>query len=192
MATARSRGHTALNTGAPPDDRLTTEILVWALDHARQQTLTLVADITEERACQQSIPGERHPVWILGHLLLGDVYLLSLLNAAPLSDDFPTLLRRYGPGATPTSAPGHYDTKPTLVNRLSETGAHRLDVIRRLTPVELARATPDASLAQAQPTVGHHLQALVCHEGYHAGQLSAWRRGHGLEPTPWAFAPTGA
>src|SRR4026207_1394272 len=112
MATARSRGHTALNTGAPPDDRLTTEILVWALDHARQQTLTLVADITQERACQQSIPGERHPARILGPLLLGDVCLLSLLNAAPLSDDLPTLLRRYGPRATPTSAPGHYDTKP--------------------------------------------------------------------------------
>ncbi len=168
-----------------------TEVLVWALDHARQQTLTLVADITQEHACRQSVPGERHPVGILGHLLLGDVYLLSLLGAAPLSDDFPTLLRRYGPGATPTSALGHYDSKPTLVNRLSAIGVHRLDVIRPLTPLELARATPDASLAQAQPTLGH-LQALVCHEGYHAGQISAWRRAHGLEPTRWVFAPTGA
>jgi hypothetical protein len=168
------------------------DLLVWALGNAREQTLTLVADIPQESACRQSVPGERHPVWILGHLLLGDVYLLTLLGADSLSDDFQTLMRRYGPGATPAPALDHYDAKPALVDRLAATGVRRLDVIRRLTLVDLSRTTPDATLARAQPTLGHHLQALVCHEGYHGGQLSAWRRAHGLGSTRWAFAPTGA
>lgn len=168
------------------------DVLVWGLANAREQTLTLAADIPQERACLQSVPGERHPVWILGHLLLGDVYLLTLLGADSLSEDFETLLRRYGPGATPTPALDHYDAKPALVDRLGIIGARRLDAIRRLTLVDLARTTPDATLARAQPTLGHHLLALLCHEGYHAGQLSAWRRVPGLGSTRWAFAPAGA
>jgi hypothetical protein len=56
------------------------DVLVWALRNAREQTLTLVADIPQEQACQQSVSGERHPLWILGHPLLGDTYLLSLLG----------------------------------------------------------------------------------------------------------------
>jgi len=86
------------------------------------------------------------PVWILGHLLLGDVYLSTLLGADSLSDDFQTLMRRYGPGVTPAPALDHYDAKPALVDRLAATGVRRLDVIRRLTLVDLSRTTPDAPL----------------------------------------------
>jgi hypothetical protein len=56
---------------------------------------------------------------------------------------------------------------------VSATGRRRLDAIGRMTLVDLARPTPDDVLAQTQPTIGHHLQVLVCHEGYHGGQLSA-------------------
>jgi len=49
-------------------------LLVWGLRQARQQTLALVDDLAEEQMCLQSIPGEHHPTWVLGHLLLGDVY----------------------------------------------------------------------------------------------------------------------
>jgi hypothetical protein len=168
------------------------DLLIWALHHARQQTLGLVADVPPEDACLQSVPGEHHPAWILGHLLLGDTYLLHLLGQEELSSDFTALLSRYGPGAQPTSSIAHYDSQPTLVERLRSTGSRRERSIGRMTPADLARATPDVVLARAQPTIGHHLQALVCHEGYHSGQLAAWRRGHGLAPTRWAFAPSEA
>ena len=45
--------------------------LGWALIQARKQTLSLAAEIPQSAAYSQSFPGEHHPSWILGHLLLG-------------------------------------------------------------------------------------------------------------------------
>jgi hypothetical protein len=165
------------------------DMLVWALNHARKQTLSLAADVPPDRGCLQSAPGEQHAVWVLGHLLLGDTYLLTLLGVEQLSADFPTLLSRYGPGAAPLPSPEHYDSSPSLIQRLESSGSRRLEAIQRMTLEDLRRPNPDAILAQAQPTIGHHLHAIVCHEGYHAGQLAAWRRIHGFGPVRWAFAP---
>jgi hypothetical protein len=157
-----------------------TALLAWALHKARQQTLTLVADIPQERVCLQSMPSEHHPSWILGHLLLGDSYLIFLLGLRDLPSDFQPLLAKCGPGAAPTPSLDHYEAKQTLIDRVSSTGSLRLTAVRKMTVDDLARATPDAMLAQARPTIGHHLQTLVCYEGYHGGQLAAWRRAHGL------------
>jgi len=158
------------------------EVLAWALEQARSQTLTLTADIAPEPTS--------HSLWILGHLTLGDTYLLSLLGAEPLSIDFDGLLRKYGPRAASSSAhQDDYDSKAILVDRLAWLGARRLDAVRHMRVADLERAMPDTYLARTQPTIAHHLHALVCHEGYHAGQLSAWRQTHGLPPTAWVFAP---
>ena len=168
-----------------------SDLFVWALQRARQQTLTLVEDLSEEQMCLQSAPGENHPAWILGHLLLGDIYLLSLLRIQDLSEDFSELLSKHGPGTAPLPTVGHYHSKQTLVSRLADTGSIRLDAIRQMEPEEFAQPTPDEILARAQPTIGHHLQALVFHEGHHGGQLSAWRKAQGLPSVRGAFAPKG-
>jgi hypothetical protein len=167
------------------------ELLAWALQRARLQTFTLVVDLSEEQMCLQSTSGENHPAWILGHLLLGDLYLLSMLRVWELSQDFSDLLRKYGPGTNPISSLGQYDSKQHLIERLTQTGSLRHAAIGAMDSKELAHATPDKILAQAQPTLGHHLQSLVFHEGHHGGQLSAWRKAQGLSPIRGAFAPQG-
>ena len=163
--------------------------VAWALIQARKQTLSLVAEIPQSAACSQSFAGEHHASWIVGHLLLADTYLLHLLGLEPLDRDFSTLLNCYGPGAIPTPGPGPYDPLATLIARLTESGEERIVAISRLTPADLARPLPDEILAQVQPTIAHHLITLVYHEGYHAGQLAAWRRNHHLPPASWTFAP---
>jgi hypothetical protein len=168
-----------------------TEILAWALHKARQQTFILVEDLSDEQMCLQSLPGENHPAWILGHLLLGDIYLLSMLAGQGLSEDFPDLLSRYGPGSTPRQGGAMYEAKAVLVERLFQTDALRCEAVRQKTLEELRQPIPDAVLAQAQPTIGHHLQTLVFHEGHHGGQLSSWRKAQGLSPIRGAFAPKG-
>lgn len=168
-----------------------SDLLAWALQKARQQTLTLVEDLHEEQTCRQSTPGENHPAWILGHLLLGDVYLLFLLGVQELPADFSDLLAKYSPGTIPLPVFEKYDAKRVLVERLSHTGTLRLDAIRRMSADDLARPIPDEILAQTQPTIGHHLHTLVFHEGQHGGQLAAWRKAQGLGSVRGAFAPEG-
>jgi uncharacterized damage-inducible protein DinB len=162
--------------------------LVWALDRARAHTLALVADLPPQAMQKQTAPGERHPAWLLGHLLLADSYLLYLLEVQPLPDDFSSLIERHGPASAPT-ADATYNSKEELVSRLAASNDARLARVRAMSGDDLARPLPDAFLATAQPTIGHHLQSLVFHEGYHSGQLSAWRRAHGLPPAHWTLGP---
>ena len=159
--------------------------LVWALHRARKQTLQLVSGIPHRQSADPTTPDERHLGWTLGHLCLGDAYLLSLLGRE-LPADFTTLLARYGP--SPVPQPGAPQRLAELVERLVELGARRHETLSRLTSADLQRDLPDPVLVRAQPTLGHHLHALLAHEGYHAGQLAAWRKAHGFPPVPWAFA----
>ncbi|MCB1024953.1 MAG: DinB family protein [Acidobacteria bacterium] len=163
-----------------------SETLIWSLEKARQQTFSLVEDLREDQMCLRTAAGENHPTWILGHLLLGDTYLLSMLKVKELSDEFSVLLSKYGPDSRPTSVLENHDSKQVLVEKLTETGILRIDAIRALD--DLDEPTPDETLAQTQPTIGHHLHILVFHEGHHCGQLSSWRKAHGLSSVRGIFA----
>ena len=165
-----------------------SDYLAWALDRAREQTLALVSDVPLEAMQLQEAPSERHPAWILGHLLLADTYLLFLLEVQPLGDDFPLLLECYGPASAPNTR-ARYASRHQLVDRLSQANAVRVARVSAMADLELASPLGDALLAQSQPTIGHHLQSLVFHEGYHSGQLSSWRRTHGFAAVRWTLGP---
>lgn len=162
------------------------ELLVWSLQKSRQQTLTLVEDLRDEQMCLQSVAGENHPAWIFGHLLLADTYLLSMLKVQELSANFSDLLSKYGPNSKPNSNIEYYDSKHFLVEKLSETNVLRLEAISQMK--NLDQPIPDEILSQTQPTIGHHLQILVFHEGHHCGQLSSWRKLQGLSAVKGVFA----
>lgn len=162
------------------------ELLVWSLEQARKQTFLLVEDLHEEQMCLQSAAGENPPAWILGHLLLGDIYLLSLLKVQDISGDFSDLLSKYGPNSN--SSVENYDSKQFLVERLTQTGFLRLDAVRKMKDEDFAQPMPDETLARTQPTIAHHLQMLIHHEGHHGGQLSSWRKLQNLSAVKGVFA----
>ena len=165
-----------------------SESLAWALNQAREQTLALVADVSPDATQRQAAPAERHPAWILGHLLLADSYLLHLLAIQPLADDFPVLLERYGPASAPNATTPD-DSKDRLIDRLRQANVVRVTRVSAMSDRELVTPMADALLARAQPTIGHHLQSLVFHEGYHSGQLSSWRKTHGFSAVRWTMGP---
>ena len=165
-----------------------THSLAWALNQAREQTLVLVADVPPGAAQDSTAPDEKPPLWFLGHLLLADTYLLHLLSGEPLADDFSRLLERYGP-ASGARVTGEFEAMEELIARLRQTNEARVARVSAMTDHELAAPLRDGFLARAPPTIGHHLQSLVFHEGYHAGQLSAWRTAHGLPAADWTMGP---
>ena len=158
------------------------DLLIWSLESARKQTFVLVEDLRDEQMCLQTSAGENPPIWILGHLLLGDTYLLHLLRVRELSADFTKLLSKYGPNSSDVN----YDSKNFLVERLTETGNLRCEAVRQMN--DLNQPMPDEILSQTQPTIGHHLQMLIFHEGHHCGQISAWRKSQGLSAVKGIFA----
>lgn len=158
------------------------DLIIWSLESARKQTFALVEDLHDEQMCLQTSAGENPPIWILGHLLLGDVYLLHLLRVCELSADFSVLLSKYGPHSTDKN----YDSKQFLVERLTETGNLRGEAVRQMN--DLNQPMTDEILSRTQPTIGHHLQILVFHEGHHCGQISSWRKSQGLSAVKGIFA----
>lgn len=163
-----------------------SDLLIWSLENARKQTLSMVEDLRDDQMCRQTSAKENHPAWILGHLLLGDDYLLSMLKVRELSADFMDLLNKYGPNSKPHSSNENYDSKQFLVERLTETGVLRLDALRQMK--NLDQPMPDETLVRTQPTIGHHLQILVFHEGHHCGQISSWRKAQKLSAVKGIFA----
>lgn len=87
-----------------------------------------------------------------------------------------------------TLALAHGINGNALVSRLEQTGLHRASAIDLMSIGELSATLPDTFLSRSQPTLEHHVQGLVFHEGYHAGQLSSWRRSQGLPPVSWRLA----
>jgi hypothetical protein len=81
---------------------------------------------------------------------------------------------------------GNYDSKQFLVERLTETGVLRTGALRQMKSLD--QPTPDETLVRTQPTIGHHLQTLVFHEGHHCGQIAAWRKAQKLSAVKGIFA----
>ena len=158
------------------------ELLVWSLEKVRKQTFALIEDLREEQMSLRSAAGENPPAWILGHLLLGDTYLLHLLKVRELSADFSDLLEKYGPN----SSAENFDSKQFLIEKLTESNILRCEAVRQMDDLEIAM--PDETLVRTQPTIGHHLQILIFHEGHHCGQISSWRKLQGLSAVKGIFA----
>src|SRR5689334_2963891 len=105
------------------------ELLIWSLSKARQQTLNLVSDLNEEQMCQQSVPGENHPAWTLGHLFLGDCFLFILLQTPKAPTMPPGWMELYAPGKAPSGERDRYHRKDILIPMLIESDRFRQQVI---------------------------------------------------------------
>lgn len=163
------------------------DLLVWSLGKARQQTLNLVADLTEAQMYQQSVPGENHPAWTLGHLLMADYFIFLLLKIPNTPQMTENLWNTYGPGHTPPLEREKYLPKEQLVEQLIEGDRIRRQFIQEMTSADLAQPTPEPRIAASQPTLGHFLHYMLFHEGNHGGQLAAWRKTQGLPSGSGAF-----
>jgi uncharacterized damage-inducible protein DinB len=166
------------------------DYFIWALNKARQQTLNLVTDLDNSQLSLQSVAGENHPAWTLGHLFLADCLILSLLqtpnipSTLQLSSDWREI---YAPGKAPSSDRNRYHSKEELVEKLVESNKIRCQAIEKLTITDLAKPTLEPRIAAIQPNVGHVLHYFLFHEGNHGGQLAAWRKTQGLSSASGAF-----
>ncbi len=154
--------------------------LIQSLDLARRRTMALVADLTDAQLTAQPEGWDNHPAWTLGHLFLLDAYLADFLTP----DDAPPLDERwiavYGPNSMPVADANRYMTKAELLERLDTVRAVVIGAIAALPDEALMDDLPDDAPGPDLPSYHHLILHTLWHEGYHAGQLAAWRRAMGL------------
>lgn len=156
------------------------EAFIATITHTRNATLKLVADLTDDQITLQPAPKTNHPAWVLGHLLMVEANFLALLGGtAPTLDT--NWKEIYGRGSTPAADKSRYKPKQFYLDHLAAAREQIIARLKTIRPEDLARPHPDPTRRERFPTIGHTIFMYgTWHEGYHAGQLSAWRRVQGL------------
>ena len=158
------------------------DAVIAAITHTRNQTLKLVADLSDEQLCVQPAPKTNHPAWVLGHLLLVDYSFLKTIGGPDLPAWVDDALRAtYGGKSEPVADRTKYQPKRFYIERLAAVREQIYARLKTLTDQDLAQPHPDPARRERMPTVGHAIVFYgTWHEAYHSGQLSAWRRVLGL------------
>jgi uncharacterized damage-inducible protein DinB len=160
------------------------EALTQVITHTRNQTLKLVADLSDEQLTVQPAPKTNHPAWVLGHLLIVDHAFLNTIAGVPIpawiDDNFRAV---YGGKSTPVADKSKYQPKAYYIEKLAAVREQIYAKLKTLTPEQLDAPHPDPARRERMPTVGTAITFYgTWHEAYHAGQLSTWRRVQGLPP----------
>ena len=159
------------------------DALIATMTHTRNQTLKLVADLSEKQMVAQPAAHMNHPAWVLGHLLLVEYNFLRLVNNGQGPQAEAGWAEVYGMKSVPSPEGAKYVGKEIYLAKLVELRAQIIARLKVMSPEDFAQPHPDPARRERFPTIGHAAMFYsTWHEAYHAGQLSAWRRALGLPP----------
>jgi hypothetical protein len=140
-----------------------------------------VADVPAEQMCARPTGAPGHPAWQLGHLSFVRASLLRAFGPPPeFPNEWTDLFRT---GSRPTTDPTGYPAKEALLGKLKSLNEQVLAVVSSLPEQALDGPNPVESLRGRLPTVRMLVALLLTtHDGYHVGQLAAWRGAMKLRP----------
>jgi uncharacterized damage-inducible protein DinB len=152
------------------------------LNHTRNQTLKLVADLSDDQLVVQPAPKTNHAAWVLGPLLLVDSSFLGTITGQPAPAWIDDAFRAtYGGKSEPVADKSKYQSKKWYVDRLIAVREQITARLKQMKPDDFQQQHPDPARRERMPTVGHAVMFYgTWHEAYHSGQLSTWRRVQGL------------
>lgn len=157
----------------------TIEFIQNGLDSSKQFACMLLDDMRETPFVEPT-PGGNHPLWILGHLAIGESFLLDeCLQGKP--NRFPELTERFGPGSTPDTDPANYPTYDELRPKFDEIRVASLAYLEQLTEDDLDKPTHKSEVPFFS-TVGNCYLAMIMHVMNHSGTVTAARRAAGKPP----------
>lgn len=139
----------------------------------------LAGDIDETIMAHQPAEIKNHPAWTLGHLSIGQEFILQLLEAPRGVDE--SWIRLFSPGMPPTNDRQNFPPKADLLSTLHKQHERVKEAVEQSFEARAEAPNPIGPLAKRFPTVGDLvLYLMTTHEATHLGQLSAWRRAMNL------------
>jgi uncharacterized damage-inducible protein DinB len=147
------------------------------LDYAKK----LLADLPDERMCEQPAPGMNHGAWVIGHLTYVADSMIGVFDQKPaMSHEWKEL---FNLASKPSAERTKYPSKQALVEAYEKAYARLTAAVEAASDEMLDREFPNPKLRSTLPTVGVAMAHILCsHHGMHLGQMSAWRRVLGLPP----------
>jgi hypothetical protein len=157
-------------------------VAVYRVNLTRIKLLT--NDLEDGQFTMQPLAGMNHPAWILGHLTIAREWAKDLLKLPEREGwDAAEWMAKFNRGSQITGVRGDYPSKAVLLGALEQTHVEIEAAVMKMTEADFARQMPEGRLRSIFACVGDMVVGLMTqHEGFHLGQLSAWRRAMGFKP----------
>lgn len=153
-----------------------------AIKFARGGTKTLLEGIPADKMCEIPAGCSKHALWIAGHLASTDDWFVAELGGG--KSNIPEAWQElFGMKSSANADASLYPPAAEVMKALDASHAAVIKWIGSLTSEQLEKPMPKEWQAYA-PTMADVPTFAAWHEAYHAGQLSAVRKGLGL---PAAF-----
>lgn len=134
-----------------------------------------LADFSDADMFVRPVPGANHAAWQVAHLINAEGYFMNFIKPGTVLPIPAAFKGKFGKDDSKIDDPKHFPTKAELIEVLSTVRRASAEVIRGLTPADLAKEGPEPMRSFA-PTVGHLCSMLVDHTTMHVGQLQVIRR----------------
>ena len=153
---------------------------LYTLGHSRDNTVSLLAEIPEDKLLHQPFEGANHALWVMGHLAVTDDWLAGVYDGGgkTLPEQYERL---FGMGSKPVNDSGAYPPA-AKVRQSFDAACRRLQgAIAGASEAGLAEPLPKELEGFAPDKLAMALK-LAWHEGLHAGQLTVIRKSLGIAP----------
>lgn len=153
-----------------------------APESSEQFTFRLIEDMRYAPLVQPTPRGGNHPLWVFGHLTVGEGVLLQTLLEQP--NPVERWQAIFGPSSEPTTDPAAYPSFDEVLSAYRELRAKTKSLVDKLDDAALDRPVkpPLPELEAIFGTVGQALLMTALHQMSHAGQVADARRAAGRKP----------
>lgn len=138
-------------------------------------------DLTEEEMMHRPCEGANHIKWQMGHLMMSDHRMASLVFPGQMPDLPDGFQERYAKETAENNDPSAFDSKEELIRICEEQRAALFAALEQATEEELDRETPE-EWQFFGPTMGYVIAMMPTHWMMHAGQWAVIRRQLGRKP----------
>jgi hypothetical protein len=152
------------------------ELLVRELGSSVEWLKMTIGDFSEADMMTRPCPSANHPLWQLGHLIVGETKMIDMIKPGVMPElpaGFADQFDKKNCGVDDASQFGADKTQ--LLDLLSKTRAATIAFTKSLKPEDLDKPAPE-KLRDFAPTVGDLLAMQSSHIAMHMGQMQVARR----------------
>ena len=135
-----------------------------------------LGDFTDAELLTRPAPSANHPLWQLGHMIVGETMMMGGIKAGIMPELPAGFAEKFDKkSAGKNNAADFGATKQQLFDLLDKTRAATIAFVKTLKPEDLDKPGPE-NMRSVCPTVGDMIALQSSHFAMHMGQLQVARR----------------
>ncbi len=151
------------------------ETIKYLLDANLKMLKNYLSDLSDADLLVRAVPEANHTAWQLGHLAVGEVFLLGHIPGATVPSLPEEFAERYGTLNARNDDATAFLSKSRYLELIDRARDSTLATLERCSEADLDKPT-DGAMASFAPKVGQMFVLIGNHTMMHAGQFTVLRR----------------